>query len=110
MATELTGQETTTVGAKGDVEYVVQVRGIYNTPGEGDGSAVTAWRDLTTVSVPPRTKRKTVVQKAIDQAAGTLQPIEASQPIQVRVLSPEDARPFKVSAVVRDPELRIEDA
>jgi hypothetical protein len=26
----------------------------------------------------------------------------------VRVLGPEDARPFKVSAVQRDPELRIE--
>jgi hypothetical protein len=94
------------------VEYVVQVKGIYTAPGdtEAGGGPVTAWRDLTTVVVPPRTKRKTVVEKALEQAAQDIGPIEAQQPVQVRVLSPEDARPFKVSAVVREPELKIEGA
>jgi hypothetical protein len=94
------------------VAYVVQVRGIYATaPGdEGKGESVTAWRDVATVEVPSRTKRKTVVERAIAQAGHLLGPVEAMQPAQFRVLSPEDARPFKVSTVARDPELRIEGA
>lgn len=63
---------------------------------------------MATIEVPRRTKRRTVVERAIERAAHLLGPLEAMQPAQFRVLSPEDARPFKVSTVARDPELRIE--
>lgn len=95
------------------IEYTVQVKGTYDSPQDHQGKAevgIVAWRDLTTVSVPPRTKRKTVVAKALAQAGKDVQPSEGQIPLQIRVLGPEDARAFKVSAVVRDPELRIENA
>jgi hypothetical protein len=90
------------------VEYVVQVRtdevtDFKDTPCE-------IWRDIATVTVAPRTKRRTVVEKALEQARDRMSPVTADEPLVVRVLSPEDARPFKVSAVVREPELRIEGA
>jgi hypothetical protein len=89
------------------VTYVVQLRSDEVTNWQGEPCAV--WRDITTVAVPPRTKRQTVIKKALEQVESRMTPIAEAPPV-VRVLGPEDARAFKVSAVVRDPELRIEGA
>lgn len=104
---EVAGGAAVAVEDAATVSYVVQVKGIYTAQG-GEEGPVTAWRDVATVEVPRRTKRRTVVERAISQTASGLASIEAMQPAQFRVLSPEDARPFKVSTVARDPELRIE--
>jgi hypothetical protein len=81
----------------GSVGYVVQVR---------DASGF--WSDVATVEVPRRTKRRTVVERALAESPSAFE--LDGEPVDVRVLSPEDARPFRVSTVARDPELRIEGA
>jgi hypothetical protein len=87
--------------ASATVVYVVQVKGVYTA--QGTEGTVTAWRDIATVEVSRRTKRRTVVERALSES-----PRDISDGTLLRVLSPGDARPFKVSTVQRDPELRIE--
>jgi hypothetical protein len=86
------------------VGYVVQERVMALAPGQ-NGEPVEMWRDIATVEVSRRTKRRTVVERALsDSSAG----IDASGTALLRVLSPGDSKTFRVSTVQRDPELRIE--
>jgi hypothetical protein len=98
--------EALPVAAAGTVEYVVQVREEFEERGGGDPYFM--WRDFATITVAPRTKRGTVIRKALREAQGLRPTGPSDDALVVRVLGPEDARPFKVSAVQRDPELRIE--
>jgi hypothetical protein len=84
------------------VGYVVQML-VKARPEGWEGQPVSAWQDIATVEVSRRTKRRTVVERALGESAR-----EISDGTLLRVLSPGDARPFKVSTVQRDPELRIE--
>ena len=74
-------------------KYVVQVMVREN----GDEST---WKDVATVEVPPRTKRKTIIEKAHEQSALTA---AGSDGQVVRVLDEESAGGFPV-AVVAGPE------
>jgi hypothetical protein len=88
------------------VPYVVQVRERARPEG-WDGQPVEMWRDIATISVSPRTKRRTVVERALRESPDE---IGASEGAVLRVLSPGDSKTFRVSTVRRDPELRIEGA
>src|SRR4051812_26405617 len=84
--------------------YVVQVRGhelpdhetfVPNAEGH-------LWHDVATVEVPPRSKRRTIIERALN-AAET--PIEL--PVTLRILDADAAREFPVGLKPRDPELVI---
>jgi hypothetical protein len=60
------------------------------------------WVDLATVTVPARTHRKTVIEKALEQAKTVL-----SRPITVRVLDEQSARETPVETEQPPPRLRI---
>jgi hypothetical protein len=72
------------------VRYVVQVL-------HGD-----VWRDAETVDVPPRTKRRTVIERAL---VGSVPPLGESW--EVRVLDVDSAHVTRVGSKARDPELVI---
>jgi hypothetical protein len=73
------------------MKYVVQQqRGVsrfMDEDADGDGDA--AWIDIATVDVPPRTKRKTVIQKALAEAKIT--PAEDGTAPRLRALDAESA-------------------
>lgn len=85
-----------------EVEYVVQVQEAATDDGVGETGL---WRDVATIAVPARTKRRTVVQKAAEAVQGESAP---GVPQLVRVLGPEDAVPFRVSMVQPAPQLVVE--
>jgi hypothetical protein len=74
--------------------YVVQVQ-----RANEDG----VWDDIETVTVPARTHRKTVIEKALDQAAITLGP----SAMIVRVLDEGSARESRVESEQPPPRLKI---
>lgn len=93
---------TRTRAASEQQTYVVQQQRVF-----GDalgGSDITAWVDVATVTVPPRTFRKSVVEKALTEAGITP---EVGQQLQVRVLDADSARPFPVGAVQPPPQIVI---
>ena len=64
------------------------------------------WEDVATVEVPPRTKRKTIIEKAQLEAEKALFQVgENASP--VRVLDEESARPLSVQNVPGPPHLVI---
>jgi hypothetical protein len=77
--------------------YVVQKRRDMPT------SESEAWTDIATVTVPARTHRKTVIEKALGQAGVT----ETNGAIFVRVLDAESARESKVETEQPPPRLKI---
>ena len=70
------------------VAYVVQVA----TFEDSDGPET--WEDIVTVKVPPRTKRSTVIKKALAEV-GTL---AVEKPPRLRALDVESAEVFKPEA------------
>lgn len=84
--------------AREDTTYVVQVerKGLrwVDTDGEIVGEPATAWMDVATVKVPPRTRRATVIPAALKEAG--IKPGDGEQP-RVRVLD-------EASAAVEQPE------
>jgi hypothetical protein len=76
--------------------YVVQMR--Y----KSDRKAGVAWEDIATVKVPPRTHRKTVIERAVEQAGITLEGA-----IMVRVLDAGSAQETQVEIEHLPPKLRI---
>ena len=104
--------------AEGDLEYVVQVRQKFDVvvgyePGTGTDpeKALTAlqfaWVDITTVTVPPRTKRRTVLEKALASVPLDTVGVEVGEEVQVRVLPPDACACTPVTLKPRDPELVI---
>lgn len=67
-----------------------------------DGIATEAWQDVATVTVPPRTKRKTIIEKAMAQPD-----VEIVDPTCVRVLDEESAREIPVEMEEQPPRLKI---
>ncbi len=102
----------TTMGPKKseDQTYAVQVEEA-ETPldgkGEASGPPEYVWRDVATVTVPARTHRKTVVEKALKDAV--IEP-PAGEQLRVRVLDADSARPFTVGVVQPPPQLHIDDS
>lgn len=84
------------------VIYVVQSR--VDVP-EEDG---VVWRDFATVKVPPRTKRKTVIELALQQVKSRSTQEQPDSPWRLRVLPPEAAQVLAVGEKPREPELTIE--
>jgi hypothetical protein len=71
-----------------EVEYVVQVREtlkLAEPVGDGEKGTdyVEAWRDIASVTVPARTKRRTVVEKGLEQAG-----IVKTPELEARLLDP----------------------
>jgi hypothetical protein len=56
------------------------------------------WQDVATVQVPPRTKRKTIIEKAAEQADRPLVEIGGAGAV-MRVLDEESAAGFAVAMV-----------
>lgn len=86
-----------------DQQYTVQIK-----DGGGFWQDV-SWNDddgnlVTMISVPARTLRKTVVEKALSQAGITP---EVGGRMEVRVLDAQSAAPFTVGAVQPPPVLEI---
>ena len=76
--------------------YVVQKR-----MGAGD-----VWEDIAIVQVPPRTKRKTIIEKAQLEAEKALFEVGANA-TPVRVLDEESSRPIPVQNIPGPPHLVI---
>jgi hypothetical protein len=88
--------------------YVVQLR----TAGEAtsaDGEPATGfgsgalWMDLAVVTVPARSKRRTIIAAALATERGA----ELTLPVTLRILDADAAREFPVGLRPRDPELVI---
>lgn len=71
--------------------YVVQVMSKEN-------GTQSYWQDIATVQVPPRTKRKTIIEKAAEQADRPLVEIGGDGTV-MRVLDEESAAGFAVAMV-----------
>lgn len=90
--------------AAGPQVYVVQVRGFtqdsvepFKPHAEGD-----VWADVATVKVPPRSKRKTIIERALNASS-----VKLELPVTLRILDADAAREFPVGLRPRDPELVI---
>lgn len=68
-------------------------------------SEITVWEDITTVKVPPRTHRRTVVERALAQV--NLAPEVGGEPLLVRALDVDSAHARTVEAEQPPPQLRI---
>jgi hypothetical protein len=70
-----------------EVEYVVQVRHeVQVADDDGNLEPLTTWVDVATVTVPARTKRRTVVEKGLADAG-----IEKTSELEARLLDPAAA-------------------
>jgi hypothetical protein len=79
--------------------YVLQqLRGEFERAGTTYGDV---WEDVATVTVPARTKRKSIITAALKKAG-----LEPEKPIKVRVLNADSAHVSEVQAS-REPRLRI---
>jgi hypothetical protein len=89
--------------------YVVQHSAVLQIQDDGGpGSRVEAWVDIATVTVPARTHRKTVIEKAIDQAAENEDvDLDLTAALTVRVLDAESARVTPVEMEQPPPRLKI---
>jgi hypothetical protein len=85
--------------------YVVQaeIAAIVKQP-DGEPREVRAWEDFATITVPARTHRKTVIEKALEQAAITPVPNAA---MNVRVLDEQSARETRVETEQPPPRLKL---
>lgn len=105
--------------ATGEVVYVVQVRQEFDVI-QGYATPVTAgaeekpltakqfaWVDVATVSVPPRTHRKTVLKKALAETSQAIVGLEVGQEMSARLLGPDAAEETSLLLRPRDPELVI---
>lgn len=86
-----------------DSKYVIQHRVEVADGQNGDGAV--AWEDIATVSVPPRTKRKTIIEKAFAEAGVNAPPLLTTW--HIRVLDEESAREIPVGAKEQPPKLVI---
>jgi hypothetical protein len=84
--------------------YVVQAQKAYTHEGAGitPDDAGVAWLDIATVEVPPRTKRKTIIEKAFAEGD-----VVINGTLQVRVLDEESAREVPISLEEQPPRLKI---
>jgi hypothetical protein len=82
-------------------EYVVQVEKTIN-----EGSGQRAWIDIATVAVPPRTKRRTILERAFAENPAW-RPDPQDDELRVRVLDAESAAATPVGAREQDPLLVI---
>jgi hypothetical protein len=84
--------------------YVIQMRQLVLVGGKtGDERAPSdsEWVDIATVTVPARTKRKSIIAAALKKAG-----LEPEKPIKVRVLNADSAHVSEVQAE-SEPRLRI---
>jgi len=79
---------------RGDAVYVVQTE---------DGLL---WKDIATVTVPAKTKRKTVIARAVEQAGDALK-LGPTTSVVLRVIPAEHAEKIKVEMEQPPPQLRI---
>jgi hypothetical protein len=89
--------------------YVVQVRGEVDrdkTFGDDPDNPTLFWKDVATVTVPARTHRKTVIQKALEQAQEDTD-IDVTDALTVRVLDAKSARVTPVETEQPPPRLKI---
>lgn len=90
----------------GEATYVVQMQvpnvKLPNQPID-QPSTVDAWVDVAVVAVPPKTKRRTVIAKAVEQYP----PLTESGPVSIRVIPADHAEPVKVEMEQPPPQLKI---
>lgn len=95
MGTKTTGAARTSDGAAthpSEQVYVVQVKRdlLMPSPGEPEYSEIveglSAWVDVATVTVPLKTKRRTVIEKGLEQAG-----VEKTPELEARLLDVEAA-------------------
>jgi hypothetical protein len=107
MKTGTVGASTSGTAAKprGEASYVVQVfTEITTATGLGSGTAEKeCWADVAMVTVPAKTKRKTVIAKAVDQVPEIL----TDGKTILRVIPAEHAEPIKVEMEQPPPQLKI---
>lgn len=89
--------------AKGESRYVVQVAVVLTAPDvlyerpETDEDRTTVWQDVATVVVPARSRRKTIIAKALTDAG--IKPDPGQPAPRVRVLDEESACVHEPGAV-----------
>lgn len=82
-----------------EIVYVVQMEMALSSENH------TAWRDIATVKVPPRTKRSTVIKQALKDA-GIAPNADGSKP-RLRALDVDSAEVHEPEAVQPPPEWRL---
>lgn len=63
------------------------------------------WREIATVTVPPRSKRRTILAAALAEAE--IKPEVGGGTLTFRVLDEDSARPIQAAPKLRDPEWEI---
>lgn len=101
---EQTTMEPRERAAMADQTYVV-VRSERLT--DDSGNLWDVWTDVATVTVPARTQRKTVIEKALNDA-GLVPPV--GEQFEVRVLDADSSRTVTVGSVQPPPVLQIGEA
>lgn len=110
MPTKATMSDSTSGSAPmppSEATYVVQALKLATHPALENGDEppiMEAWIDLATVTVPGRTKRATIIGKALREAG--ILPTEA-EPLRLRVLDARSAHVTVVGLRQRDPELEL---
>lgn len=79
--------------------YVVQRRNVSEVAAFPD-----VWEDVATITAPPRTKRATIIGRALREAG--LLPT-SDKPLEVRVLDARSAHVTTVGLKQRDPEIEL---
>lgn len=69
---------------------------------DDEAGATTHWEDIATVTVPPRTKRRTIIERALLAANAELR-----LPVTLRILDATAAASIPVSVREREPGLVI---
>lgn len=64
---------------------------------------IALWEDVCSVTVPARSKRKTIIERALNSEEGR----QLTLPVILRILDADAAREFPVGLKPRDPELVI---
>jgi predicted N-acetyltransferase YhbS len=86
--------------ARGETTYTVQMFEPRAVDGEGS-----LWRDIATVTVPPKSPRRKVIGLALAQSG--LRPAQDSEPLRVRVLDAASSAETVVAPFQPEPEWRV---
>lgn len=90
----------------GTAEYVVQMADSIDEINEaGDTASRAIWKDIAAVSVPAKSKRKTIIALALVEAG--IKPEVGAEPLKLRALDARSAHVTVVVAKAVDPQLEM---
>lgn len=104
----ISDEDAPTLQTPAEVEYVVQARRpikAVELSADVPEPVTEVWVDIATVSAAPRTKRRTLISKALAEAG--IKPTAEMESPRIRVLDVDSARVHEVPVVVAEPRFEI---